>query len=141
MNDPLDMDRPFAASHASVVPLMVVLQFCAPSINVARDCTTGATADTSGQLSLLANPRASVIVNVLALAAPPDTPPDDVLPGEIVRRFVPSDAIRAFTESAEAWPMPTVQMTAAMPYRMPSVVRTERSRWPVSPRRPVATVY
>ena len=69
------------------------------------------------------------MVRVFAEPEPPRTPKLDVLlPGEIVRRLVPSAAMRELTESADAVPMPTVQITAATPKRMPSVVRIERRR-------------
>ena len=68
------------------------------------------------------------MVSVFAESDPPRTPELVVLPGETVSRLVPSAAIRELTESADAVPIPTVQITAATPKRMPSVVRIERRR-------------
>jgi hypothetical protein len=68
------------------------------------------------------------MVSVFAEPDPPRTPKLVVLPGEMVSRFVPSAAIRELTEFADAVPMPTVQITAATPKRMPRVVRIERRR-------------
>jgi hypothetical protein len=82
----------------------------------------------SGAFCLSCNPVTSAIVSEFPLPDPPKTPPEKVLPGEIVKRFVPSDVIRAVTLSDDAWPIPTVEITAATPNRMPSVVSTERRR-------------
>ena len=125
---PASMLRALATSHAGVLPLTVVLQLEELLTIVSRAWTTGATAWMSGALALSASPVASLMVSVLALPAPPKMPPALVLPGVMVSRLVPRAAIWELTWSDDAWPMPTVQMTAATPKRMPRVVRIERSR-------------
>ncbi len=125
---PADNERALVASHDDVLPWTVVVSFELELTRVALPETTGATAAMSGAFCLSSRPVTSSRVSVLAEPAPPRTPKLTVLPGETVSRLVPRDAIRAFTEFADAVPMPTVQMTAATPKRMPSVVRIERRR-------------
>ena len=139
-NVPLLMVRVLVTSHPSVLPKTVELQFADPITSDARPCETGATASMSGALCRSCSPWTSAMVSVLALPAPPNTPAETVLPAEIVRRFVPSDVIRAVTLSDEAWPMPTVAITAATPNKMPSVVSTDRRRCPSRLRSPVSMV-
>ena len=115
-------------SQPAVLPETVVLQLLDALTSDARPWETGATASMSGALCRSCSPVTSAMVSVLALPPPPNTPLETLLPGEMVSRFVPSEVMRAVTLSDEAWPMPTVAMTAATPNRMPSVVSTERRR-------------
>jgi hypothetical protein len=125
---PSESVRALAMSHPGELPCTVVDQLELVLTSVAVASTTGATAATSGTSALSSRPATSCMVSVFAEPDPPRTPKLEVLPGEIVSRLVPSAAMRELTELADAVPMPTVQMTAATPKRMPSVVRIERSR-------------
>ncbi len=49
-------------------------------------------------------------------------------PGETISRLLPSELIWSLTWAEAPWPSPTVSMTAAMPIRMPSMVRADRIR-------------
>jgi hypothetical protein len=137
---PLPTPRALVISQSGLLPCTWVLQFDDVLTMVSRACTTGATAWMSGALSRLDRPATSLMVRVLAVPPPPKTPPDTVLPGVTVSRLVPSAEMRAVTASEDALPMPTVQITAATPKRMPRVVRMERSRCPRMPRNPVSKV-
>jgi len=62
------------------------------------------------------------------------------LPGVIVRTFDPSELISEVTSAEAPSPSPTAMMTPAMPIKMPSTVRNERSRWLSTPFTPVRRV-
>ena len=65
---------------------------------------------------------------------------DVVLPGVIVSTFEPSALISEVTWPEAPSPSPTAMMTPAMPIRIPSTVRKERSRWLRTPFTPVRSV-
>src|ERR1700736_4985847 len=117
-----------AASQASLLPTTVVVVLREPLTTVAELWFAGATALISGASNLFDSPLTSFIVSVATDPWPPRTPPERLLPPLIVSSLVPSEAIRLFTVSLDAWPIPTVEMTAATPKRMPRVVRTDRKR-------------
>ena len=62
------------------------------------------------------------------------------LPGVMVSTLEPSALISDVTWLDAPSPRPTVRMTPAMPMRMPSTVRNERSRWLRTPFTPVRMV-
>ena len=71
---------------------------------------------------------------------PPRTSPVVELPGVTMSKLVPRAFMADLTDDAAPSPRPTVKMTAAMPIRMPSTVRAERSRWVVMASMPDHTV-
>ena len=90
----------------------------------------GATALMSGATVGLESAATSDMVSVDAVPSAPRMPVLEVeLPGVMVSTFEPSAVISEVTCPWAPSPSPTVRMTAAIPMRMPSTVRTERSRW------------
>src|SRR5215216_2849812 len=69
---------------------------------------------------------ASEAFSEVALPAPVRAPPDDELPGMMVKRLVPRPCSWLLTEALAPWPSATMAMTAATPMMMPSVVSTLR---------------
>ena len=69
---------------------------------------------------------ASASFRALPVPAPPAMPLLRELAFESVRTFVPRPASRAVTEADEPCPSATIEMTAATPITMPSVVRIAR---------------
>src|SRR5579862_6975878 len=89
-------------AHDGVVPLTVEVQLLefAPSVSVAEEDTTGATALMSGATVLDASEAASASVSVEAEPNPPRMPLAEVeLPGDTVNRFVPRALISELTWS------------------------------------------
>jgi len=140
-NRPLDSVRARTDGQSVVVPTTEEVQFVVPYVSDCEPEMTGATALMSGATTAEERATASAIVNVVADPNPPRTPAEDVaLPGETMSKLLPSAAIRLRTSTCAPWPRPTVRMTAAMPMRMPSMVRIDRSRWDSTPSSPVRTV-
>ena len=77
---------------------------------------------------------ASPIVSVGALPKPDRSPPDVVLPGRIIIRFEPMEAICAEIRSLAPAPIATIAITAATPMIIPSIVRMERILFALSDR-------
>ena len=130
MNRPDERVRSRTESHDGVVPTTVVVQFVEPlTSDWLTLCNTGATPLTSGAAVFDDRAVASAMVSVDADPNPPRTPPLVELPGETISRFPPSAASCLDTFCCAPCPSPTVRTTAAMPMRMPSAVRVERSLW------------
>ena len=130
MKRPSVIERPRTVSHDGLVPTTVVVQLVVPATRVSDSELVGATAPMSGATVFEASAAASPAVSVEAEPNPPRMPElDVVLPGEMVRRLVPSAAIWELTCCWAPSPSPTVRITAAIPIMMPSTVSLDRSRW------------
>ena len=126
---PCAMARLRTCSQLGVEPTTEVVQFVDPATTVSTEVDTGATPTMSGATEWSASMAASPLVSVVADPRPPRTPEAlVVLPGETMSRFDPSLPISSRTWSCAPWPRPTVSITAAIPMRIPSVVRTDLSR-------------
>src|SRR5450759_5676559 len=129
-NVPLDMVRALTDSQDGVVPTTDVVQLLDPAT---RDCeldVVGATAAMSGATTGEARAWASAWVSVEADPNPPRKPVVlVVLPGERIKRLVPSASTCAVTCCWAPMPRPTVRITAAIPMRIPRTVSAERIRW------------
>ena len=112
-----------------VVPTTEVVQLVSPTVSDDDELDVGATAAASGTTDGSAIAEASSRVRVDAEPNPPRTPLElVVLPGETMRRLLPSALISSFTSSWAPWPRPTVRITDEMPMTIPSIVSTDRSR-------------
>ena len=144
-NRPSAVERARTPSQLGVVPTTLVVQLVLPLTSDVCALDTGATAAMSGAVGAVAKAAASRSVSVDAEPRPPRMPPIEVeLPGETISRLLPSELIWALTCADAPCPRPTVSMTAAMPIRMPSIVRAERIRrvWIASKAvRPVSTQF
>src|SRR5580698_2626498 len=129
MNLPSVTLRARTLSQAGVAPTTLVVQFVDPAVSSSVVEVVGATAATSGALTLEASALASAVVNVDAEPNPPRTPALLVaLPGDTTSRLLPSALIWSLTCFCAPSPSPTVRMTAAIPIRMPSIVSNDRNR-------------
>src|SRR5665811_623940 len=140
-NAPLDMVRARTDSQDGVVPTTEVVQLLEPATSDCELDVVGATAAMSGTTTGEARACASAWVSVEADPNPPRRPVVlVVLPGEMIRRFVPSASTWAVTCCWAPMPRPTVRITAAIPMRIPSTVSAERIRWVRIASRLVASV-
>ena len=122
---------PHLAATSGVVPTTVVVQFVPFGGRAMSDVVdVGATARDVGRHRRVASIAASAVGEGgrgTASAAHAGEA-GRARPGETMSRFEPSLSIWRATCCCAPWPRPTVSITAAIPIRMPSMVRAERIR-------------
>ena len=141
MKRPWARVRPLTVSQVGIDPCTDVVHVLVPAVSVSDEEVIGATALMSGATIGLASADTSDMVRVDAVPSASRIPVVEVeLPGEMVSTLEPSAVISEVTWPWAPSPNPTVRMTAAMPIRMPSTVRADRSRWLSTPLIPVRNV-